>query len=210
MHPACRSICAKCVFAAVLMLWGTALMATGQSRTAQVLVLKDPTPREPDLDKRFKTATPPALTDTARLAAYNQQRLKLLGQASAHVSALAAALESSLAGHREGTPFTREVQFARAMEELAGNMYSSLAATTARPANRSAAAASSAAGIVPGTNPEKDAELLAASRELTVQAHELQAEVSKSTADTLPVGVVVKTARVREEARALKDRLQEH
>ena len=208
MHPAYRTGWRKPGFVAILFLLGVPLIATAQSRTAQVMVLKDPTPREPDLDKRFKSATPPAKPDASRLAAYNQQRLQLIGKASAHVSALAAALESSLAEHKEGTPFVHEIQFARALEELAGNIYSAMTTPTVRPAERVAGANVTDAGTA-SEAAQKHPELLAASRELVLESQGLQAEVGKSTADTLPVGVIIKSAKVREEARAIKERLQE-
>lgn len=174
-----------------------------QSRTAQVLVLPNPTPREPDLEKRFNTKSSPALSDSARVAAYNRQRFELIGRASAHIQSLSSALRNSIAQHNPGTTIAQEEQVAGAIESLAANVYAATASESPKPG------AKTAREPLTGADSRTEGERLSAqAKQLDALAQALQTEVSKSTADTLAVGVLTKSAEVRDLAHTLKQRLQ--
>lgn len=184
-------------------------IAMAQSRTAQVMILPDPTPREPDLEKRFKTSAPPSPgKDPARVTAFNQQRLQLIGRASTHLRSLAALLQRSVAQHPSGASLAPEAQVAGAIETLAGNVYTAMATPgssgssgTSGKASVNAAAAYSQPAEVP--------DLTAATRHLAELTEALETEVSKSSVDTLSVGVLVKSAQVRDLAHTLKTRMEQ-
>lgn len=178
-------------------------LVSAQSRTAQVMILPDPTPREPDLEKRFKTSSPaPGPDGAARLAAYNRQRFQLIGQASAHMHSLATVLQAAVAQHREASSLPQEARLAGAIESLAGNVYTAMAITPSQASPKKEEGASA----VP-TNVEP-AQLDAEAKQLAAMTEALQAEVSRSSADALAVGVLIKSAQVKDLAHNLKLQLQ--
>lgn len=174
-----------------------------QSRTAQVMILPDPTPREPDLEKRFNTSPAPFAANPARVAAYNRQRFQLIGQASAHLRSMANALQVSVAQHGEATALPQETQLAGAIEALATNVYTAMLPSPSRPAGKTDKDPS-AETIGTSEAPR----LLADTRRLSALTEALETEVNKSSADTLAVGIVIKSAQVKELAHSLKERLQ--
>ena len=180
---------------------GTGSLADAQDRKSQMIVIPNPTPREPDLDKRFASTTPPAKLDAARFAAFNQQRYRLLVQATSHLSTLATVLQNSLIKRQGGSPLTQEERMAGSIEELATNVYSSMAVTATH-----TAAASPDTGSQGHTM--QQALLTADAQELVGLTQALQMEVGRSTADTLPAGVLIKSARVRDLAHVLKEQMQ--
>lgn len=175
-----------------------------QSRTAQVMVLPDPTPREPDLEKRFKTSPPPPTADpVSRLAAYNRQRFQLVGQASAHMHSLATALQASVGQPQRAALLVQEAQVAEAIETLAANVYGAMASVPSQAPAKKEEGPSVTSAIAAEAAP-----LDAEAKQLTALTGALQAEVNRSSADALDVGVLIKSAQVRTLAHSLKQRLQ--
>lgn len=174
-----------------------------QCRTSQVLVLKDPTPREPDLEKRFRTTPTSNVPNTRKIANYNRQRFQLIGKASEQMHSLAQVLQASVVQPRTVTTGSQEAQIAGAIETLASNVYTALA--TSSPRSLAKGHESLPVAI---DDRAQAAQLSSDTKQLEVLTNALQSEVSKSSADTLPVGILIRSAQVRELARSLKQRLQ--
>ena len=174
-----------------------------QERTSQVLILKDPTPREPDLDKRFTTTSPPLTVSPAQIAAYNRQRFQLIGQASVHLHSLATALLASVEQQRETASAPQEAQLAGAIETLAENVSTAMATSPSRPSAKKAKAPADTA-----SSSKQSAELTTEVKRLVTLTEALQVEVRRSGVDTLSLGVLIKSAQIKELAHSLKQRFQ--
>ncbi len=186
-----------------LMCIGPPTSLPAQSRTPQVLVLKDPTPREPDLEKKFAVKTPPGALEPARLAAYNQQRFKLIGQASVQMHSLATVLEASLERQQDATVVSEEARLAETIETLAGNVHAALSISPAQHPAKTPKGPSSAT-----SEDERKSAAQSEAKQLLARTEDLQAEVNKSSADTLAVGVLLKSAQVKELADTLRQHLR--
>jgi hypothetical protein len=185
-------------------------VAAAQGSKSQVVMLPDPTPREPDLEQKYSQ---PVVSSTAADHAamvLNEQRQALIIRASKQLALLAAALNDGILKHEKGTSLAAEVQVADLMEKLAKNVNTSIKlagdpATTGRSSKSDSATAntSHAASSIDG-----DAQLKQQAGRLVVIVQELQAEVAKTNRDTLSVGVLAKSAEVERAARSLKERMK--
>ena len=200
MHPSAGKCYRSLWIAAFFIVSFSNRLSPAQCRTSQVLVLKDPTPREPDLEKRFKTTPASNVPNPRKIADYNRQRFQLIGKASEQMHSLAQVLQASVAQQRTATTGSQEVQIAGAIETLAANVYTALATSSPR------ALAKTHEGSSVATDDR--AQISSDTRQLEALTNALQSEVSKSSADTLPVGVLIRSSQVRELARSLKERLQ--
>lgn len=174
---------------------------SAQDRPSQVIVLKDPTPREPDLQKRFPTKAAPA--DPALLANYNRQRLQLTQRASAHMRTLATALQSALTQKQVAARLSQEASVAEAIETLAGNVNTAMGSASA-PAHIRKSSDLPAATDSPA--PPED--LAVEMEHLAALTSALQADVSRSSVDTIQAGVLIKSAQIQRLAHDMKLRLQ--
>jgi hypothetical protein len=184
--------------------------AAAQGNKSQVVMLPDPTPRQPDLEQKYNQ---PAASGTAADHAamvLNEQRQALIIRASNQLALLAAALNDGILKHEQGTSLAPEVQIAELIEKLAKNVNTSLklafGSATARASKSAKTETSVAATSVPGGAPE--AQLKQDAGKLLAVVQELQAEVGKTNQDTLSVGVLAKSAEAERAARSLKDRMK--
>ena len=195
-----------CLLSALYVAFAAAGMLPAQDRTAQVLILKDPTPREPDLEKRFKTSQTPFVATPAQIASYNQQRLQLIGQASKHMYLLAKSLQAAVEQPQAPTTLAQEAQIAATIETSAANIYQAMASSREQPQKKPGNFQTSVEKKVRETqltlDTKEDAE------KLTTLTEALQNEVSRSTPEILAVGVLIKSAQVNELARSLKLQFQ--
>jgi len=199
--PALKVVCA------VLAVAGFAVMpakAMAQGSSAELSsMLKDPAPRQPDLEKMYGNPTDPVKPDTSkRMAEYNRRRFELIARTSAQVAVLAETLQKSLAQPQSDAVLAQEAQVAAAVEQLAGNVH------TVMLPNGPASGREEATGKA---NLPEGAENLEQMRSkadaLAAVAKDLHAEVDKSGADTLSIGVLTKSAQVRDIAHDLKVRM---
>jgi hypothetical protein len=188
-------------------------VAAAQGNKSQVVMLPDPTPRQPDLEQKYSQ---PAVIGTAADHAamvLNEQRHALIIRASTQLASLAAVLNNGILKHEKGTSLAPELQIADLIEKLAKNMNAAIKldgqpasagrASKSDPAKRDA---SSAANSLPGEGPE--AQLRQDAGKLVFVVQELQAEVGKTDQDTLSLGVLAKSAEVERVARSLKERMK--
>jgi hypothetical protein len=193
----------------VLAAFGT--VAAAQGDKSQVVMLPDPTPRQPDLEQKYRQ---PGVSSTAAEHAamlLNQQRQALIIRASNQLTSLAATLNDGILKHEKGTSLGPEIQVADLMEKLAKNVNTSIRiagepATTGRPSKSDPARTNAAATSVAGDGPE--AQLKQQAGQLVVLVQELQAEVAKTNRDTLSVGVLARSAEVERAAKSLKERMK--
>ena len=186
-------------------------VAVAQGSKSQVVMLPDPTPRQPDLEQKYSQ---PAVSSTAADHAamvLNEQRQALIIRASNQLATLAAVLNDGIQKHEKGTSLAPEVQIADLMEKLAKNVNSSIKlagepATTGRTPKSDSAKISTPATSVAGDTLE--AQLKQQAGQLVVIVQELQAEVGKTNRDTLSVGVLAKSAEVERAAKSLKERMK--
>ena len=185
--------------------------AVAQGSKSQVVMLPDPTPRQPDLEQKYSQ---PAVSSTAADHAamvLNEQRQALIIRASNQLASLAAVLNDGIQKHEKGTSLAPEVQIADLMEKLAKNVNSSIKlagepATAGRASKSDPAKTSTPATAVAGDTPE--AQLKQQAGQLVVIVQELQAEVGKTNRDTLSVGVLAKSAEVERAAKSIKERMK--
>ena len=203
MHPSTGKCYRSLWIAAFFIVSFSNRLLPAQCRTSQVLVLTDPTPREPDLEKRFKTTPASNVADPRKIANYNRQRFQLIGKASEQMRSLAQVLQASVAQQQTATKGSQEAQIAGAIETLAANVYTALATSSPRSLTKTHEGSS-----VATDDRAQAAQLSSDTKQLEALTNALQSEVSKSSADTLPVGVLIRSAQVRELARSLKERLQ--
>jgi hypothetical protein len=194
-----------------LVAFGT--VAAAQGNKSQVVMLPDPTPRQPDLEQKYSQ---PAVSGTAAdhaAVVLNQQRHALIARASNQLVSLAAVLNDGILKHEKGTSLAAELQIADLIEKLAKNMNAAIKlggqpASAGRvsksdPAKTDASSAtSSLSGEAPETQLRQDA------GKLVFVVGELQAEVGKTDQDTLSLGIVAKSAEVERVARSLKERMK--
>lgn len=169
-----------------------------QNRTSTVLVLKDPTPRQPDLEKTLNPPKRFSAPDPSVLAAYNQRRYELIRRASGQIQSLSSLLERSFQEENGKTSRQAQVQVAGVIEKLSGNICSAL---STRPDQ-----------VLPGERAheiEKTEPLTVRLGELMASAAKLNDEIEKSGPDTLPVSVLLASARVKALAHELKSRLEQ-
>lgn len=203
MHPSAGKCYRNLWIAVFFIVSFSNRLLPAQCRTSQVLVLKDPTPREPDLEKRFKTTPTSNVANPRKIANYNQQRFQLIGKASVQMHSLAQVLQASVAQQRTVNTSSQEAQIAGAIEMLAANVYTALATSSPRSLAKTHEDSS-----IAKDDRAQAAQLNSDTKQLEALTNALQAEVSKSSADTLPVGVLIRSSQVRELARSLKQRLQ--
>jgi hypothetical protein len=188
-------------------------VAAAQGSKSQVVMLPDPTPRQPNLEQKYSQ---PAVSGTAADHAamvLNEQRQALIIRASNQLASLAAALNDGILKHEKGTSLAPEVQVADLIEKLAKNVNTSIKlagepATTGRASKPDPARidTSHAAASVAGDAAE--AQLKQQAGQLVVIVQELQAEVGKTNRDTLSVGALAKSAEVERAAKNLKERMK--
>ncbi len=202
---------ARLTLAGMTALAGFGTFAVAQGSKSQVVMLPDPTPRQPDLEQKYSQ---PVVTSTAADHAamvLNEQRQALIIRASNQLASLAAMLNDGIQKHEKGTSLAPEVQIADLMEKLAKNVNTSIKlagepatighASKSDPAKTSTPATSVAENTL-------EAQLKQQAGQLVVIVQELQAEVSKTNRDTLSVGVLAKSAEVERAAKSLKERMK--
>jgi hypothetical protein len=202
---------ARFILAGITALAAFGTFAVAQGSKSQVVMLPDPTPRQPDLEQKYSQ---PAVSSTAADHAamvLNEQRQALIIRASNQLATLAAVLNDGIQKHEKGTSLAPEVQIADLMEKLAKNVNSSIKlagepATTGRTPKSDSAKISTPATSVAGDTLE--AQLKQQAGQLVVIVQELQAEVGKTNRDTLSVGVLSKSAEVERAAKSLKERMK--
>ena len=202
---------ARLTLAGMTALAALGTFAVAQGSKSQVVMLPDPTPRQPDLEQKYSQ---PAVNSTAADHAamvLNEQRQALIIRASNQLASLAAELNDGIQKHEKGTSLAPEVQIAELMEKLAKNVNTSIKlagepATAGRALKSDPAKTTTPATAVAGDTPE--AQLKQQARQLLVVAQELQAEVGKTNRDTLSVGVLAKSAEVERAAKSLKERMK--
>jgi hypothetical protein len=186
-------------------------VAAAQGDKSQVVMLPDPTPRQPDLELKYSK---PAVSGTAAdhaAVVLNEQRQALIIRASNQLALLAAALNDGILKHEKGTSLAAEVQVADLIEKLAKNVNTSIKlagepATTGRVSKADSAKTNTAATSVAGDGLE--AQLKQQAGQLVVIVQELQAEIAKTNRDTLSVGALAKSAEVERAAKSLKERMK--
>ncbi len=185
---------------------GTDAVQAQNSRPVTMLVLKDPTPRPPDLDKMYGTASTPAVNASPALqTSYFQQRQSLVTRASHQLTALAITLDRAVGGQVTEAARAQEIQVAGLIEQLAGNVRTAMAPSPAgggKDAARTVPGGGRAAGA-----PDASVPLSTETAELVTVAKELEEDVDKTTPDTLPVGVLLKSSRAMALAHAVKQRI---
>jgi hypothetical protein len=204
---------ARLMLAAMTTLAAFGTIAAAQGSKSQVVMLPDPTPRQPDLEKKYSQ---PVVSGTAADHAaivLNEQRQALIIRASNQLASLAVVLNDGILKHDRGTSLAPEVQIADLIEKLAKNVNASIklageSATSARASKPDLAKTSTPAASSAGDAPE--AQLRQQAAELVVIVQELQAEVGKTNRDTLSVGVLAKSAEVERAAKSLKERMKKH
>ncbi len=202
---------ARLTLAGMTALAGFGTFAVAQGSKSQVVMLPDPTPRQPDLEQKYSQ---PVVTSTAADHAamvLNEQRQALIIRASNQLASLAAMLNDGIQKHEKGTSLAPEVQIADLMEKLAKNVNTSIKlagepATTGHASKSDPAKTSTPATSVAENTLE--AQLKQQAGQLVVIVQELQAEVSKTNRDTLSVGVLAKSAEVERAAKSLKERMK--
>jgi acetylornithine deacetylase/succinyl-diaminopimelate desuccinylase-like protein len=203
LNPLARLILAVTALAA----FGT--VAAAQGSKSQVVMLPDPTPRQPDLEQKYsKPAVSGTAADHAAMV-LNEQRQALIVRASNQLASLAAVLNDGIQKHEKGTSLAAEVQIAELMEKLAKNVNTSIKlagdpATTGR-TPKSDSAKTNTASVAGDT---LEAQLKQQAGQLVVIVQELQAEVGKTNRDTLSVGALAKSAEVERAAKSLKERMK--
>ena len=202
---------ARLTLAGMTALAGFGTFAMAQGSKSQVVMLPDPTPRQPDLEQKYSQ---PVVTSTAADHAamvLNEQRQALIIRASSQLASLAAILNDGIQKHEKGTSLAPEVQIAELMEKLAKNVNTSIKlagepATAGHASKSDPAKTSTPATSVAGDTLE--AQLKQQAGQLVVIVQELQAEVNKTNRDTLSVGVLAKSAEVERAAKSLKERMK--
>jgi hypothetical protein len=187
--------------------FGTAAAAQGKS---QVVMLPDPTPRQPDLEQKYSQPAPSGTAADHAAMVLNEQRQALIIRASNQLALLAAALNDGILKHEQGASLAPEVQLADLIEKLAKNVNTSVklavGSATARAPKAVKTETSVAATSVSGGTPEAQLKLDAGKLLAVVQ--ELQAEVGKTNQDTLSIGVLAKSAEAERAAKSLKERMK--
>ena len=187
--------------------FGTVAAAQGKS---QVVMLPDPTPRQPDLEQKYSQPAPNGTAADHAALVLNEQRQALIIRASNQLASLAAALNDGILKHAQGTSLAAEIQIADLIEKLAKNVNTSVklavGSATARAPKPAKPETSAAATSVSGGTPEAQLKLDAGKLLAVVQ--ELQAEVGKTNQNTLSVAVLAKSAEAERAARSLKDRMK--
>ena len=203
--PASTVVCAVLVVAGFAVMSAKA-MAQENSVSPLSLPLKDPTPRQPDLEKIYGKPTDPVKPDTSKqVAEYNRRRFELIARASVQVAVLAETLQKSLAQPQSDAVLAQEAQVAAAVEQLAGDIHMVLLPD--------GLASRREEGTMKAKLPEgaEDLEQMRSRADaLAAVAKDLHAEVDKSGADTLSIGVLTKSAQVRDIAHDLEVRLGKH
>ena len=203
-RPASKVVCA------VLVVAGFAVMsakAMAQANSAELSsMLKDPAPRPPDLEKIYGRPTDPVKPDTSKqVAEYNRRRFELIARTSVEVVVLAETLQKSLAQPQSDAVLAQEAQVAAAVEQLAGNIHMVLLPD--------GLASRREEGTIKAKLPEgaEDVgQMRSRADALAAVAKDLHAEVDKSGADTLSIGVLTKSAQVRDLAHDLEVCIGKH
>jgi len=202
--PASKVVCAVLAVAGFAVMSGKA-MAQGSSAELGAM-LKDTAPRPPDLEKMYGKPTDPVKPDTSkRVAEYNRRRFELVARTSVQVAVLAETLQKSLAQPQSDAVLAQEAQVAAAVEQLAGNVHMVLLPN--------GQASRREEGTRRSNLPEgaEDLEQMRSRADaLAAVAKDLHAEVDKSGADTLSLGVLTKSAQVRDIAHDLEVRIGKH
>jgi hypothetical protein len=188
-------------------------VAAAQGDKSQVVMLPDPTPRQPDLERKYSQPTVSATAADHAALVLNEQRQALIIRASNQLATLAAALNDGILKHEKGTSLAPEMQVADLIEKLAKNVNTSIKlagepATTPHASKSDPAKTNTphAAASVAGDAPEE--QLKEQAGQLVVIVQELQAEVGKTNRDTLSVGALAKSAEVERAAKSLKERMK--
>lgn len=121
----------KCVPCLALLVFSLSTgTATAQTNTNQQIILKDPTPREVDLEKKLGVAgaQPRPEASGKALAEYNRRRQELVARASTEVYRLAQTLHTAMPGHRPRSSWRSEREVLAAIHSLAVNIRAALGA----------------------------------------------------------------------------------
>ncbi|HEY5331300.1 MAG TPA: hypothetical protein VIJ79_15570 [Acidobacteriaceae bacterium] len=202
--PASKAVCAVLAVAGFAVMSAKAMAQQNSACLARMLT--DPAPRPPDLEKMYGKPTDPVKPDTSKqVAEYNRRRFELIARTSVEVAVLAETLQKSLAQPQSDAVLAQEAQVAAAVEQLAGNIHMVLLPD--------GLASRREEGTMKAKLPEgaEDLEQMRSRADALAEvAKDLHAEVDKSGADTLSIGVLTKSAQVRDIAHDLKVRMGKH
>ena len=202
LQPVFKALYALCCLA------GLALrnQAKAQDNHASpVLILKDPTPRSPDLSKVYGKPADPAATPTSlQVANYNRRRFALIAHASNEIATLAKTLQKALAEEQSEAMLRQEAEVSSAIATLAGDVHMAVVPRGRGQAKERVGADKRAieAGAADGAQVRSKVDTL------VTLAEGMHTEVDKSEPDTLSVGVFTKSQQVRDLAHELTLRLQ--
>ena len=188
------------------------LAAAQGTNQQQGVFLKDPTPREPDLEQKYAVnPTSVGIVDHASIMLDAERRI-LITHASKDLATLASALKGSIEKHGRGS-YAPEAQVATLMESLAKNINSALRAGTADmhvPAAAKQDEDSVEKAAPPSISPEeaRRVRLETTSERLVVLTQELQTDVTASGTNTLSANALAHSAEIEVLARNLKQHLK--
>ena len=203
------------IFAAAIFFAACRLVhAQDSQQHQQGIFLKDPTPREPDLEQKYAVnPNTVGMVDHASIT-LNAERQALIAHASKDLATLAAALKGSLATHAQGS-YAPEVQVATLMESLAKNINGALRAGTANMHSPAAArqeedATKDTTAASAGTPEARRLGLERSSARLVVLTQQLQTDVTGSGTNTLSFTALTHSAEIEILAKNLKQKLKKN
>lgn len=202
-RPGMPLVCAACALAGLA---ATPVEATAQdNHGGTIVILKDPTPRPPDLEKIYgKPADGDESAAARKVKQYDQQRFALISHASGQVESLAETLQKAMAQEQSDAVLTQEAKVAAAIEVLAADVHMALQNEPEKSSKRDEK-------LKPTHKPQTAAELAQLRSRVDVLkalADGMHDEVAKSGPDTLPIGVLTKSVQIRDMARELKLRMR--
>lgn len=189
-------------------------LAPAQNTTQQQgIYLKDPTPREPDLEQKYDVnGANVGVTDHTALV-FSTERQQLIAHASKNLASLATSLKFGVDTHKTGSPMDAEEQIASLIEKLAKNINAALKAGSEGTHTVHTSSDPQSKSSLPEDHqysPEEERQLLlqADTARLVILTHQLQDEVSLTGRTTLSVGALTRSAEIEGLAKDLKQRLK--
>ncbi len=197
---------------AALLLAGCRLASGQNTNQQQGVFLKNPTPREPDLEQKYAVNTNSVGTVDHASVVLDSERQMLIAHASKDLATLASTLKVSLEKHAQGS-YAAEVQVATLMETLAKNINGALRAGTPdthlpAAAKQEEEAVEKAALANARAEDARRMRLETASERLVVLTQELQTDVTTINMNTLSTTALTRSAEIEVLAKNLKQHLK--
>lgn len=195
-------LCALCLQG--FLVWPLPSVALPQASTNQRVILKDPTPREPDLEKKLGLAPIPERqrADSASLAEYNRRRQELVARAAGQVLQLANTLHTAVAEHTSKASWNPELEVVAAIQTLA--LHIRVALTP--PSSKAQVVRDGKAELAPASTGPSSPEF--SSEENAAKLLKLAADLKEDAAHTGPDVVALRSIRDAEQIASLASRLQ--